>query len=116
MIKTIIKQGVPIVAQWIKNLTSIHKDVGLIPGLGQGVKRSGVAISCGVDHRYGSDLVLLWLRCKPAAITWTGPLAWELPHTLGGAALKKSSPPKTKTKNKTNKKIYKTNNSFINNS
>ena len=30
--------GVPIVAQWVKNLTSIHKDVGLIPGLTQCVK------------------------------------------------------------------------------
>ena len=27
--------GVPTVAQWVKNLTSIHEVVGLIPGLGQ---------------------------------------------------------------------------------
>lgn len=25
--------GVPLVAHWAKNLTSIHEDVGLIPGL-----------------------------------------------------------------------------------
>ena len=25
-------------AQWVKNLTSIHKDVGLVPGLPQWVK------------------------------------------------------------------------------
>ena len=32
------KVGVLIVTEWVKNLTSIHKDVGLIPGLAQWVK------------------------------------------------------------------------------
>ena len=31
-------QGVPIVAQWVMNPTSIHEHVVLIPGLGQWVK------------------------------------------------------------------------------
>ena len=31
-------QGVPIVAQRVKNLTSIHEDTGFIPGLTQWVK------------------------------------------------------------------------------
>ena len=30
--------GVPVVVQWVKNLTSIHEDEGLIPGLTQWVK------------------------------------------------------------------------------
>ena len=33
--------------------------------VGQG---SGVAMSCGVGQRGGSDLALLWLRCRPAAV------------------------------------------------
>ena len=32
------KIGVPVVAQWITNLTSIHEDVGSVPDLVQWVK------------------------------------------------------------------------------
>ena len=47
-------------------------------------------MSCGVVHRGGSDLVLLWLWCRPAAIAPIGPLAWKPPYTAG-VALKKNT-------------------------
>ena len=54
-------------AQWVNNPTSIHEDVGLIPGLDQWVKGSSIAVSCGVVHRCSLDLAWLWLWHKPAA-------------------------------------------------
>ena len=55
---------------WVENLTSMHEDAGLIPGLDQWIKGSGVAENCGLGIRCSLDLVLLWL--------------W---HRLGAAAL-----------------------------
>ena len=53
--------GVSVVAQRVKNPTSIHEDENLIPGLAQWVKDPAVALSCGVGGRLGSDSALLWL-------------------------------------------------------
>ena len=52
-------------------------------------------MSCGVGHRRGSDLVLLWHR--PAAAVPTGPLAWEPPYAAG-VALRKTKKKKKKKK------------------
>ena len=72
-------------AQGVKNTKSIPEDAGLIPGLIQWVKGSGVAESCSVDCRCSSDPALLWLWCSPAAAAPIRSLAWELPYAPGKA-------------------------------
>ena len=60
------------------NPTRDHEVVGSIPG-----HTHGIAMSCGVGCRRGSDLALLWLwrRLAPAALIQ--PLAWEPPYAAG---------------------------------
>ena len=47
-----------------------------------------MAVSGGIDHRCGSDLVVLRLWCRQAAGVPFQPLAWELPYALGVALLR----------------------------
>ena len=70
-------------------LASIDEDAGSIPGLTQWVKGSGVAMSCGVSDRCGSDLVVLWLWCNPLAAALIRPLAWDRPYAEGAALKRK---------------------------
>jgi len=56
-------------------------------------------MSCGVGLRCSWDTLLLWLWCRPAAVTLIQPLAWELLYALGVALKrKKKNFPKSMTK------------------
>ena len=44
-------------------------------------------MSCGVGHRYGLDLALLWPW--PAAVAPMRPLTWEPPYAAGMALKRK---------------------------
>ena len=59
--------------------------------------RIGVAVSCGVGHRSGLDLALLWCRQVATALIRT--LAWEHPYVMD-AALKKSKERKKERRKK----------------
>ena len=46
-------------------------------------------MSCGTGGRCGSDLALLWLWGRLAAVVPIRPLAWEPPYVAGTALKKK---------------------------
>ena len=46
-------------------------------------------MSCGVGHRHGSELALLW--CRPSAVAPIRPLAWESPYAARAALQKKKA-------------------------
>ena len=81
-------------AQWLTNPTRSHEVVGAIPGLTQGIKGSGIAMSCGEGCRRGWDPTLLWLWCKPAAVALIRPLVWEPPYAMD-VGLKRQKKKKT---------------------
>ena len=65
--------GVPVVAQQVKNPTSIHEDVGLIPGLAPWLKKptlpqaaalSWVVVGCSSDSTPGLGTYICQ-RCSP---------------------------------------------------
>ena len=72
-------------ARWVNNLTSIHEDVGSIPGYAQWVKGSSIAVSCDVGHRHGSDPTLLWLWHRSTAAALIRPSVWGPPYATGVA-------------------------------
>ena len=56
-------------------------------------------MSCGVGHRRGLDLVLLWLWCRLTATAPIRPLAWEPPYAEGVALEETKGQKKKKKKN-----------------
>ena len=52
-------------------------------------------MSYGVGQRLGSDPVLLWLCCRPAAAALIQPLPWEFPYATGLALKSKKKKKKT---------------------
>ena len=65
-------------------------------------------MSCGVGHRCGLDLALLWFWHRPVATATIRPLAWEPPYAMG-VVLKGQ---KTKKKKKSVPCLY-TNNEIL---
>ena len=59
-------------------------------------------VSCGIGCRHGSNLALLWLWRRPAAVTPIRPLAWEPPNAVG-AALKSKKRKRTKNDSQTDR-------------
>ena len=62
---------------------------------------SGIAVSCGVGCRCGSDLALLWLWHRLVATALIRRLPWEPPYAMG-AAPEKAKRQKDKKKNPQN--------------
>ena len=67
-----------------------------IPGPARWVKDLAFAMSCGVDCRHSSDLVLLWLWRRLAAVAPVRPLAGEPPYAAGAALKREKKGKKSK--------------------
>ena len=60
-------------------------------------------MSCG---RHGSDTTLLWLWCRPAAVTPIRSLAWEPPYATGAATKTTKKNPKQNTRQRMALELY----------
>ena len=79
-----VAQGVTIAAQW-KQIWLVPMKMGFNPCLHSVAQQSGVAVSCSIGHKCGSDPSLLWQWYMLAAGAPIWLLAWELPYASGVA-------------------------------
>ena len=80
--------GVPIMTQrkqiWLETMRLQNRSLASLSGL-----EIWRCHELGEGRRHGSDLMLLWLWHRPAAVALTGPLAWELPYATSVALKRK---------------------------
>ena len=84
--KIFLKNGVPIMAQWLTNTTRNHEVAGLIPSLTQWVKDP--ALLWAVVQV--TDRARIWRCCgsgigRSVAAALIRPLSWEPPYAMGAA-------------------------------
>ena len=88
-------KGVPIMAQWLINLTRNHEVAGSIPGLGLRIRRCP-ELWCRLQMWLGSHVAV--------ALVWAGGYSSRWTPSLGTSMCRRSGPrkgKKTKKKSKT---------------
>jgi len=77
-------QELPIVGQWVKNLTRVHEDEGSIPGLAQGLRiRHCHELQCRSQMRLTSTVVVAVVQASSCSFYLTPSLGTSICHGCG---------------------------------